>query len=128
MEVEGVEVKEIKVERAKHYTYSLIKSFDFTEICNHHGFMTVTDDTLFTGRKYLLFTKLSDKAMLWLAVSPDTFEFAYKVLDSETKEEYDPFYDSVEGSNWDCKEELDNFYTLMDKLVNLGLLEAQEVV
>lgn len=111
----------------KHYTYTLNKLFDFTEICNHHGFMTVTDDTLFPGRKYLLFTNLSDKATLWVAISPDTYEFSYKVLDSTTREEYDPFYDSVEGSNWDCKEELDKFYTLMSKFVQMGLLDAQEV-
>ena len=112
--------------KQKHYVYSLTPTFESESICNTHGFIVVDNDILFDGKKNYLYTKLSDKVLLRIAIGICTYDFMYDVVDIDTEEPYRPFYDSVEGSNWDCKEVLDNFYHIMNKLSDLGVLVREE--
>ena len=86
----------------------------------------MNNDILFDGKKNYLYTKLSDKVLLRIAIGICTYDFMYDVVDIDTEEPYRPFYDSVESSNWDCKDVLDNFYHTMNKLSDLGVLVREE--
>lgn len=110
----------------KHYVYSLAQTYESENICNSHGFIVVDNDILFSGKKNYLYTKLSDTVLLRMAIGICTYDFMYDVIQVDTEEPYKPFYDSVEGSNWDCKEVLDNFYHIMNKLSDLGVLVREE--
>lgn len=126
-------IKEVKKKtttpkkKQKHYVYSLAPTYESENICNSHGFIVVDNDILFNGKKNYLYTKLSDTVLLRMAIGICTYDFMYDVVDTDTEELYKPFYDSVEGSNWDCKDVLDNFYRIMNKLSDLGVLVREEV-
>ena len=125
-------IKEIKKKTTtpkkiqKHYVYSLAQTYESENICNSHGFIVVDNDILFSGKKNYLYTKLSDTVLLRMAIGISTYDFMYDVVQIGTEEPYEPFYDSVEASNWDCKEVLDNFYHVMNKLSDLGVLVREE--